>query len=88
MRHIKLFISLLPLSLLLVGCVNNAERLGAHVAKLKTEQVYNPEASRENLGVIPSGSGERMEGAYQVYTGKQDSELKGTESQFLEGFGE
>ncbi|MCG9575039.1 hypothetical protein L1D14_02180 [Vibrio tubiashii] len=88
MRHIKLFISLLPLSLLLIGCVNNAERLGAHVAKLKTEQVYNPEASRENLGVIPSGSGERMEGAYQVYTGKQDSELKGTESQFLEGFGE
>ncbi|KLN62730.1 hypothetical protein [Vibrio sp. VPAP30] len=88
MRQVKFFISLLALSLLLLGCVNNAERLGAHVTKLKTEQIYNPDATRDNLGVIPSGSGERMEGAYQVYTGKQDSELKGTESQFLEGFGE
>ncbi|MDA0118944.1 hypothetical protein [Vibrio sp. T11.5] len=70
-------------SMLLLGCVNNAERLGAHVAKLKTEQTYNLDASRDNLGVIPTGSGERMEGAYQVYTGKQDMDLKGTESQFV-----
>ena len=41
------------------------------------------DASRDNLGVIPTGSGERMEGAYQVYTGKQDMDLKGTESQFV-----
>ncbi|WCP67687.1 hypothetical protein LYZ37_02945 [Vibrio tubiashii] len=85
MNHIKVIISVLCLPLLLIGCVNNAERLGAHVTKVKTEQTYNPNATQENLGVIPSGSGERMESAYQVYTGKKGTELKGTESQFLEG---
>jgi hypothetical protein len=76
------------LSLLLLGCVNNAEQLGTHVAKLQTEQTYNPNATIDNLGVIPSGSGERMEGAYQAYTGKEDSELAGTDSQVLEQFGQ
>ncbi|MDC5841170.1 hypothetical protein OPW33_17745 [Vibrio europaeus] len=85
MKHTKVIIGVIFLSLLLFGCVNNAERLGGHVAKLKTEQTYNPNATQDNLGVIPSGSGERMEGAYQVYTGKKGTELKGTESQFLEG---
>ncbi|MGY3688133.1 hypothetical protein ACXAAV_15760 [Vibrio coralliilyticus] len=78
----------LCLPLLLVGCVNNAERLGEHVAKLSSEQTYNPNATIENLGVVPSGSGERMEGVYQVYTGKQDSELSGSESQIIESFGQ
>lgn len=85
MKHIKLYIGAI-FTLLLLGCVNNAERFGAHVTKLKTEQTYNQTATQENLGVVPSGSGERMEGAYQVYTGKQDSELKGSDSQFIEGF--
>ena len=85
MKHITMIISVLGLPLLLTGCVNNAERLGAHVSKVKSEQTYNPNASQENLGVIPLGSGERMESAYQVYTGKKGTELKGTESQFLQG---
>lgn len=86
MRNLISMLGLVILPLLLLGCVNNAERFGAHVTKLKVEQTYNPNATQDNLGVIPSGSGERMEGAYQVYTGKQDSELKGTDSQFIEGF--
>tara|TARA_Y100001956_G_C4129366_1_gene192510 strand:- start:3143 stop:3409 length:267 start_codon:yes stop_codon:yes gene_type:complete len=81
-----LIVALFCSQALLVGCVNNAERLGQHVAKVKTAQVYNPNATSENLGLLPEGSGERMEGAYQVYTGKQDTDLKGTDSQFLEGF--
>ncbi|WP_394145213.1 hypothetical protein [Vibrio atypicus] len=71
---------------LLTGCVNNADKLGQHMAKVRNAQVYNPNATDENLGLLPVGSGERMEGAYQVYTGKQDTDLKGTDSQFLEGF--
>ena len=64
----------------------NYEPLGEHVAKLKVEQTYNQNASYENLGVVPTGSGERMEGAYQAYTGKNSDDLEGTDSQFLEGF--
>lgn len=84
MKHTKVITGVIFLSLLLFGCVNNAERLGGHVAKLTKEQTYNPNATQDNLGVIPTGSGERMEGAYQVYTGKQDAELTGSDSQFLE----
>ncbi|MEF1282801.1 hypothetical protein QTN94_02135 [Vibrio sp. M250220] len=72
-------------SALLLGCANKP-RLGHHVAKVKTQQTYNQNASQENLGVIPSGSGERMESAYQVYTGKRSSDLGGTDSQVLQGF--
>ena len=86
MKQIIITMSVFSLAISMLGCVNNADSLGAHVAKLKTEQTYNPNATQDNLGVVPSGSGERMEGAYQVYTGKQDSDLKGTDSQFLEGF--
>lgn len=74
----------LALSLLLMGCVNSAEDLGAHVVKLRSEQTYNVNATRENLAIIPEGSGERMEGVNQVYTGKQDMDLEGTESQFVQ----
>lgn len=88
MHSRNLFFFILCLPLLLGGCVNNADRLGGHVVKLASEQTYNPNASRENLDVIPSGSGERMEGAYQVYTGKQDSELSGSDSQIIESFGQ
>lgn len=86
MKQTNILVMTLCLPLLLVGCVNNAESLGTHVAQLRAEQTYNPSATQDNLGVVPSGSGERMEGAYQIYTGKQSSELKGTDSQFLEGF--
>lgn len=86
MKQTNILMMTLCLPLLLVGCVNNAESFGTHVAQLRAEQTYNPSATQDNLGVVPSGSGERMEGAYQIYTGKQNSELKGTDSQFLEGF--
>ncbi|NRF15524.1 hypothetical protein [Vibrio coralliilyticus] len=85
-RYLQICILCLPFTLL--GCVNNADRLGEHVAKIASEQTYNPNASRDNLEVIPTGSGERMEGAYQIYTGKQDSELSGTDSQVIESFGQ
>ncbi|OIQ25667.1 hypothetical protein [uncultured Vibrio sp.] len=67
------------------GCANE-HKLGHHMASVKAEQTYNPNATKENASVIPSGSGERMEGAYQVYTGIQSESLKGTESQVLQGF--
>ncbi|TFH90028.1 hypothetical protein [Vibrio ouci] len=88
MNRVIGIMALSALSIVLVGCVNNAEKLGAHVAKLQTEQTYNPNATIENLGVVPTGSGERMEGVYQTYTGKKDSELAGTDSQILEQFGQ
>ncbi|EGA68213.1 hypothetical protein VISI1226_15771 [Vibrio sinaloensis DSM 21326] len=81
-----LVITIIGSMVLLTGCVNNAEQLGQHMVKVRNAQVYNPDATTENLGLIPEGSGERMEGAYQVYTGKQDKDLQGTDSQFLEGF--
>lgn len=74
----------LCLSWLLTGCVNHADDLGAHVVKLRSEQTYNLSATRENLAIIPEGSGERMEGVNQVYTGKQDADLEGTDSQFIQ----
>ena len=69
-----------------LGCVTNEPPLGEHVARLKSEQIYNPNASQENLGIVPTGTGERMEGAYQAYTGKSESDLSGTDSQFIGGF--
>lgn len=86
MKLFIILISTLSLSLWLAGCAHQTQSLGSHVANLRAEQTYNPNATQDNLGVVPSGSGERMEGAYQVYTGKQSSELKGNDSQFLEGF--
>lgn len=81
-----LVVMVIGLLALVTGCVNNAEQLGQHMAKVRDAQVYNPDATAENMGLVPEGSGERMEGAYQVYTGKQDQDLQGTDSQFLEGF--
>jgi hypothetical protein len=83
---ILLLITAFVVPTLLIGCTNNAERLGEHVAKLRNEQIYNPDAAQDNLGVIPLGSGERMEGAYQVYTGKEPQDLSSSDSQFIEGF--
>ena len=85
MKTLITMISAFLFASLLLGCANNAP-LGSHVAKLAKEQTYNQNATQENLRIIPSGSGERMEGAYQVYTGKQSSDLEGTDSQVLEGF--
>ncbi|MBY7804553.1 hypothetical protein KW440_16010 [Vibrio fluvialis] len=68
------------------GCVNS-HRLGGDVAKIRSEQTYNPNATKDNMAVIPSGNGERMEDVYSVYTGKKGEELKGSSSsQIISGF--
>ncbi len=84
-KSIKIFLVVLT-AIGLSGCSGHRHHLGMHVAELKAEQTYNPQATLENLGYIPSGSGERMEGAYQIYTGKPSQDLSGTDSQFIEGF--
>ncbi|MDE1211101.1 hypothetical protein [Vibrio aestuarianus] len=76
------------LTILLISSCANETKLGHHVSLVRAEQTYNPKASQDNLGVVPTGSGERMEGAYQSYTGKSESDLSSSESesQFLDGF--
>jgi uncharacterized lipoprotein YajG len=77
---------LVSLSILLTGCAN-PHRLGTHVAQLRMQQTYNTSATLNNLEVIPSGNGERMEDAYSAYTGKSGETLEGgSSSQVLLGF--
>lgn len=73
------------LVVLLMGCANDAP-LGQSVAKLKMEQTYNPNATQENLQVLPDGTGERMQAGYDKYVGKGDEELSGSSSQVLKSF--
>lgn len=74
------------LALVLVGCANDAP-LGQSVAKLKMEQTYNPNATQENLQVLPDGTGERMQAGYDKYVGKGgDEDLSGSSSQVLKSF--
>lgn len=72
-------------AVLSAGCVNDP-RLGHHMASVKQQQVYNPNATQENLGVIPDGNGERMEDVYSIYTGKKVEVLQGSNSQVIKGF--
>ncbi|TKF66646.1 hypothetical protein FCV55_17750 [Vibrio sp. F13] len=73
------------LTLVLVGCANDAP-LGQSVAKLKMEQTYNPNATQENLQVLPDGTGERMQAGYDSYVGKGDEDLSESNSQVLQSF--
>ncbi|CDT18235.1 hypothetical protein VCR4J2_260166 [Vibrio coralliirubri] len=73
------------LALVLVGCANDAP-LGQSVAKLKMEQTYNPNATQENLQVLPDGTGERMQAGYDSYVGKGDEDLSESNSQVLQSF--
>ncbi|OMO26347.1 hypothetical protein [Vibrio lentus] len=73
------------LVILLAGCANDAP-LGQSVAKLQAEQMYNPNATQENLQVLPDGTGERMQAGYDKYVGKGDEELSGSSSQVLKSF--
>ncbi|MEZ9763056.1 hypothetical protein AB4278_09095 [Vibrio splendidus] len=73
------------LVILLAGCANDAP-LGQSVAKLQVEQTYNPNATQENLQVLPDGTGERMQAGYDKYVGKGDEELSGSSSQVLNSF--
>ena len=73
------------LVILLAGCANDAP-LGQSVAKLQAEQTCNPNATQENLQVLPDGTGERMQAGYDKYVGKGDEELSGSSSQVLKSF--
>ncbi|MGF1880331.1 hypothetical protein [Vibrio splendidus] len=73
------------LVILLAGCANDAP-LGQSVANLQAEQTYNPNATQENLQVLPDGTGERMQTGYDKYVGKGDEELSGSSSQVLKSF--
>lgn len=82
----NLMVGALGMVFMLAGCANEPA-LGYHVAKLKSEQTYNPEASIQNQDVIPDGNGERMEDVYQVYTGKKNENLQSAgQSKVLNGF--
>lgn len=78
--------TILVISALVLGGCANEPRLGYYVAQLASEQTYNPNATQENLGFVPVGTGERMEGVYKTYTGKGESLDSGTDSQFIGGF--
>ncbi len=66
----KYFLLVATSVVLLAGCANQ-HRLGTYVAQVKLEQTYNPNATNENLEVIPTGNGEKMEGVYSTYSGKK-----------------
>lgn len=79
-----LFVMLVSV-LALTGCYNPAP-LGTYMAQVRQEQVYNPNATMENLEVLPTGNGEKMEGIYSTYTGKKGESLQSANSQVLTGF--
>ena len=74
------------LSVGLGGCVKSDAPLGHSVAQVKTEQIYNPDATQENLLVVPDGTGERMQIGYDRYVGKGEEALSGNSSQVLQEF--
>jgi hypothetical protein len=41
--------------------------LGSAIALLKQEQTYNPAATVENSGYVPTGSGQRMQSTLENY---------------------
>ncbi len=81
------YIFLAVVSVLIIAGCSNQHRLGTHMAQVRQEQVYNPNASLENLEVIPIGNGEKMEGIYSTYTGKKGESIDAANSQVLASFG-
>lgn len=61
----KLFTAVTVL-IIATACSHNP-RMGQSVAYLKAEQVYNPNATEENLALVPDGSGERAQSAIEGY---------------------
>ncbi|CAH0541199.1 hypothetical protein [Vibrio marisflavi] len=80
----KSLITLALASLFLVGCSSNDAPLGSTVNSLIQAQTYDPDAAKNNLEIITSGNGERLENVYQTYTSAKEVELEGTSSQVLE----
>ncbi|MDC0609342.1 hypothetical protein OAP63_01290 [Vibrio sp.] len=68
------------------GCVSGDYQAGGYVNTLIENQIYNPNAAKDNQDFLPEGSGERMEKAYTTYSGKPVGDLNSeTESRVLEG---
>ncbi|MBD0787526.1 hypothetical protein HUO09_14340 [Vibrio sp. Y2-5] len=82
MKYLLLMIASM---LVLTGC-SNPHPMGSYVAQVRQEQIYNPNATLENLAVIPTGNGEKMEGIYSTYTGKKGESIDSAKSQVLVGF--
>lgn len=66
----------LSMTTLVLGCAADYEvALGSSVAKLKSEQTMNSNATQENIAYVPTGSGERMQSTLDVYH-KQTASMK------------
>ncbi|CAM3861335.1 hypothetical protein VA7868_02711 [Vibrio aerogenes CECT 7868] len=63
----------------LSGCVNPPP-LGQSMNSVRMAQIYNPDATEENVAVIPVGIGERMENAYQGYVGEDKQKASKSQS--------
>ncbi|GEA61697.1 hypothetical protein [Vibrio comitans] len=61
-KHIIVLLSVMGI----VACSNNP-RLGTAMTLVKNEQTYNPNATQENKGVLPEGSGERSQASIKGY---------------------
>ncbi|WP_422128029.1 hypothetical protein [Vibrio hannami] len=76
LRKIRTVSFLILPVLFAAGCASDYEvALGSSVSMIKSEQTMNPEASEENLGYVPAGSGERMQATLDVYH-KQTASMK------------
>ncbi|WP_252014320.1 hypothetical protein [Vibrio sp. SCSIO 43140] len=67
--------SLVVSSVLLVGCANDAP-LGDAVANVRHQQTYDHSATVKNKDVVPTGTGARMQVAYDAYTGQTAYDAK------------
>ncbi|CAH0533932.1 hypothetical protein VST7929_01809 [Vibrio stylophorae] len=65
MQRFSLF-SIFCLTTLLMGCAEHAP-LGDSVARLKTEQTYDQQATANHQDYVPQASGERMQPAVLLY---------------------
>ncbi|ROV60104.1 hypothetical protein EGH82_10505 [Vibrio ponticus] len=65
MKQVFIF-SMAVISLGLIGCANEPA-LGTSVSQLKSAQVYNPNATQENLGYVPEGHGKRSQTSLEGY---------------------
>lgn len=78
----KWMIATIALSVFTCGCVSQ-QPMGNSVAKLKTLQTYDLNATQKNKTVVPEGTGEKMQSGYDQYLGKKEDELSARSSQVL-----
>ncbi len=81
-RTMKQMTACIVLGLILTGCVSQ-QPMGASVASVKLQQTYDLDATQKNKHVVPEGTGEKMQSAYDQYLGKKEDELSSRSSQVL-----